>query len=54
MCDLNYTDLLALVVEYDIEAVKEYFKNKQRDLNERRGVTVRQASNDDILKMHKK
>jgi len=54
MCGLNYTDLLSLVVEYDIENVKEYFKAKQKELNDKRGVNVIEASNEDVMKMHSK
>ena len=54
MCSLNFNDLLAIVTEYDIESVKEYFKSMQRDLNEKRGINVIDASNDDILRMHRK
>jgi len=54
MCDLNFDDLLALVTEYDIQSIKEYFKSKQKEANEKRGINVTEASNDDIMKMHKK
>jgi len=54
MCELNFTDLLALIVEYDIESVKEYYKIKQKEKNDERGINVIPASNEQIIKMHSK
>ncbi len=51
MASMNYNDLLYLVIEKDIESVKEQleFKRKQ-DLN-KRGIEVVPATNEDILNM---
>ena len=54
MCELNFNDLLALIVEYDIESVKEHFKAKQKSLNDKKGINVINASNEDVMRMHKK
>lgn len=53
MCRLNYYDLLYLVVEYDIEAIKENLKQLEASRLQQRGVEVVDASNDQILAMHK-
>ena len=47
---LNYYDLLALVVEYDIEQVKEYLQQMRKQ--DSPNTEIVSASNDDILKMH--
>ena len=49
---LNYHDLLALVIEYDIENVREHLRMLQKQKNERLNREVKIASNEDILKMH--
>jgi hypothetical protein len=49
MCELNFTDLLAILVEFDIDNLKEYFK-----IMNRQNPDVVEASNADILKMHGK
>jgi hypothetical protein len=48
MCELNFKDLQALVIEYWIDQIKDYFKRKQEEQNARRGISVRKASNEDI------
>lgn len=48
MCELNFKDLQALVIEYWIDQIRDYFKRKQEEQNSRRGVSVRKASNEDI------
>ena len=52
MCELNFNDLLALIVEYDIVAVKDHFKSLQNDRNEARGVVVRKATPEKVAQMH--
>lgn len=37
---LNYTDLLHLVVEYDIRKVQDYFRKKEQARLEERGVEI--------------
>ena len=49
MCRLNYTDLLALIVEYDIEEIKNHFKKLEQSRLAEKGVTVREATNSDIF-----
>lgn len=51
MCRLNYMDLLALVVEYDIESIEENIKMMNKSKNKKEVIT---ASNEDILRMHKR
>jgi hypothetical protein len=48
MCELNFKDLQALVIEYWIDQIRDYFKRKQEEQNSRRGISVRKASNEDI------
>ena len=50
MCRLNYTDLLALVVEYDIDEILAHFRKMESQRNEKRGVSVRDATNSEILR----
>jgi len=52
MCRLNYYDLKALVVEYDIQYLKEYLKQLESSRNAKLNREVIDASNEDILKMH--
>ena len=52
MCELNFNDLLALIVEYDIVAIKDYFKELQNSKNEARGVMVRKATPEKVAQMH--
>lgn len=37
---LNYTDLLAIVIDYDIQTVKDYLRQKEQDRLSKRGVEV--------------
>jgi len=41
---LNYTDLLYMVVEYDIQSIKDYLRSKERERLNKRGVEVTQLS----------
>ena len=50
MSRLNYTDLLALIVEYDIEEILNHFRKLEKQRLEENGVSVREASNEEILK----
>lgn len=51
---LNYYDLLALIVEYDIENIREHLRQLQKQNDAKHGRNVKVASNEDILKHHKK
>ena len=53
MSRLNYYDLLYLVVEYDIEAIKDNLKQLEANRLQQQGVEVVDASNDQILAMHR-
>lgn len=53
MSRLNYYDLLYLVVEYDIEAIKENLRQMEDNRRQQMGYEVVEASNDQILAMHK-
>ena len=44
MCRLNYTDLLALVVEHDIATVEEYLRRTKQQSGAKPGVEVREAT----------
>ncbi len=54
MCEINYNDLLALIVEYDISALKDHFKSKQKELEGNRGVNVIDANENQVANMHKR
>lgn len=49
MCRLNYYDLLAMVVEYDIDTIKENLA-----LIKKKEMQVEDATNEDILNLHKR
>jgi len=51
---LNYTDLLALVIEYDIQTVKEYLRQKERDRLSKRGVEVQTLTPEQIATFFRK
>lgn len=53
MSRLNYYDLLYLVVEYDIDAIKENLRQMEANRRQQMGHEVVEASNDQILAMHK-
>lgn len=48
---LNYYDLLLLVVEQFITQIEETNKQKERQRQSEQGREVRQATNDDIIKL---
>jgi len=54
MCELNYNDLLYLVVEYDIAEVKKYWSDMEEHRHASNGQEVHKASNQTILAMHGK
>lgn len=54
MCDLNYNDLKALIIEYDIQSVKEYFRSKQKDLDNARDVEIVDATDEDVARLHQR
>lgn len=41
---LNYTDLLYMVVEYDIQTIKDYLRQKEQDRLSKRGVEVQELN----------
>lgn len=41
---LNYTDLLYMVVEYDIKTIQDYFRQKEQERLSKRGVEVEELS----------
>lgn len=51
---LNYNDLLYLIVEYDIETLKTKFRELEQNRQAKRGIVVREATNEEIIKMHEK
>ena len=50
---LNYTDLLAMIVEYDIDAINDYLRQKKQRANIKNGVEVREANNAETLAFFK-
>ena len=46
---LNYTDLLLVVVEYDISELEKHLRSLEKTRNDNMGYEVRPASNKDIL-----
>lgn len=52
MCRLNYFDLLYLIVEFDIEAIRENLHQLEMNRLEKRGVEIVEATDDQILTMH--
>ena len=54
MCRLNYYDLIYLVTEYDISSIQDYLRNIENSQNQQRGYQIIDATNDMILKMHKR
>lgn len=54
MCRLNYNDLIALIVEYEITKLEQYFKQLEKNRQSELGYDVVEASNDDIIKQHGK
>jgi len=49
---LNYTDLLAMVVERDIKVLEDHLRQRERDRQAANGVEVVEATNEDILREH--
>lgn len=41
---LNYTDLLYMIIDFEINEVKSYLANLERDRQSKRGVEVVEAS----------
>jgi hypothetical protein len=54
ICDTNFNDLLADIVECDIQSLKDYFKSKQKELDANRGVNVIDANENQVANMHKR
>ncbi len=48
MNTLNFNDLLALLIEYQIDDIKDYFRRKQAELDAKNGVSRSKATNEDI------
>lgn len=51
---LNFTDLLALIIEFDIENLEESLRLLEDKKMPQRQSNVVEASNDDILRFHRK
>ncbi len=52
MRQLNYQDLLALLVEYDIDAARDALRLLERERQVANGYEVVEATNEDILRLH--
>ena len=44
MCRLNYTDLLSLVIDYDIETIQNYLKELSRQKQAKAGIEITDAT----------
>lgn len=49
---LNYTDLQYLIIENNIRNLQNNFRQLEMDRQSRRGITIREATNEEIIKMH--
>lgn len=50
MCRLNYNDLMALLIEYDIDEVNKNMKQLEQERQNANGVEIVNASNREIFK----
>lgn len=50
MTRLNYIDLKALIIEYDIENLEKYLRQKRQITQDQLGVEVREATDEDVKK----
>ncbi len=50
MTRLNYIDLKALIIEYDIENLEKYLRQKRQITQDQLGVDVREATDEDVKK----
>lgn len=50
MIRLNYIDLKALIIEYDIENLEKYLRQKRQITQDQLGVEVREATDEDVKK----
>ena len=48
MNTLNFNDLLALLIEYQIDDIRDYFRRKQSEHDAKHGISRRKATNEDI------
>lgn len=53
MCRLNYTDLLGIVIEFDIDSQRDNLRFLEKERKQKLGYEVVEATDEDILKMHK-
>lgn len=51
---LSYNDLLALVIEYDIDSTLEQLRILRQQKRADNNVEIKEATNDDVLKYHSK
>jgi hypothetical protein len=54
MCDLNYTDLLALIIEYDIETIAEHYKQLERQRLQKQNIEVQDLNEESVVSFLKK
>jgi len=50
MTRLNYIDLKALIIEYDIENLEKYLRQKRQITQDQLGIEVREATDEDVIK----
>ena len=44
MCRINYKDLLYMIVDYDIDTINHYLKEKQAIIRRKQGVEIQEAT----------
>ena len=54
MCSLNFYDLQYLIIEYDIDFLKSKLRELEYRRQEKLGIEVVEATNEQILAMHSK
>jgi len=54
MCGLNYTDLLALIIEYDIQAISEHYKMLEKQRLQKQNIEVEDLSENSVMSYFKK
>lgn len=51
---LNYVDLQYLIIDHDVKALENQFRQLEKQRQAQHGFVVRDATNEEILQMHRK
>jgi len=43
-----------MIIEYDIKSFEDHFRRLEQSRQQKSGIVVRNATNEDILRLHKK